>query len=121
MVLTARGIEAARPGRHSDGAGLQLLVQPSGARSWVLRVQVKGVRLDVGLGGFPELSLARAREKAHEWRPIFKAGGDPRRAEAIEPARPIVTFKAAAEALISAKQPGWRSAKHAAQWGSTLA
>src|SRR6478735_4743462 len=105
MPLTARGVESAESGRHSDGAGLQLLVQPSGARSWVLRVQVKGMRLDVGLGGYPELSLARAREKAREWRLTFKAGRDPRQFEAIEPARPLLTFKESAEALIRAKRP----------------
>ena len=49
--LTKRGVETAKPGRHGDGSGLYLVVDPSGARRWVLRVTVKRKRRDLGLGG----------------------------------------------------------------------
>jgi hypothetical protein len=110
MPLTARRVETAKPGRHSDGEGLSLLVQRPGQRSWVLRVQVDGTRRDYGLGSYPALSLADAREKAREFRKVIKAGRDPR-AKAAK----VLTFKEAAERLIEMKRPGWRNAKHAAQ------
>jgi integrase len=116
MPLAARRVETAKPGRHSDGQGLSLLVQWSGKRSWVLRVQVGGMRRDYGLGAYPALSLADAREKAREFRKVIKAGHDPR-----AKAPKVLTFTEAAERLIEMKRPGWRNAKHAAQWSSTLA
>jgi integrase len=115
MPLTARRVETAKPGRHSDGAGLSLLVQPAGSRSWVLRVQRDGRRRDLGLGAWPALSLAQAREKVRELRKAIKAGQDPRAAPVD-----VLSFQDAAETLIALKRPGWRNAKHAAQWASTL-
>jgi integrase len=84
----------------------------------VLRYQLAGRRRDMGLGPYPEVTLARAREKALDARRLVKEGIDPlaerRRQQAL-------TFRAAAEALIESKRPGWKNAKHAAQWSSTLA
>jgi len=50
--LTDRTVKSAPPGRHGDGdvKGLMLIVQPGGARSWVLRYQMGGRRRDMGLG-----------------------------------------------------------------------
>ena len=68
MSLTVRTIEAAKPKaarfRLSDGNGLLLEVRPGGSKGWVCRVTVDGRRRDVGLGTWPELSLADARTKA---------------------------------------------------------
>jgi hypothetical protein len=61
MALSVRKVQTAKPGRHSDGRGLMLLVKASGARSWVLRYQLKGRRRDMGLGPYPEVTLAEAR------------------------------------------------------------
>ncbi|CAH1694890.1 hypothetical protein CHELA1G11_21703 [Hyphomicrobiales bacterium] len=66
-----------KPGRHADGNGLYLIVDPSGARRWVLRVVVQGRRRDIGLGGASLVTLAEAREKALTYRKIARAGGDP--------------------------------------------
>ena len=95
-----------------------LLVRDSGSRSWVFRYQLGGRRRDMGLGPYPEISLAEARDRALQARRVIKRDGkDPiaerRRGKAK-------TFKETAEALIESKRPGWRNAKHAAQWGSTL-
>ena len=58
--LTAMKVKALRgPGRYGDGDGLYLVVRPSGAKSWVLRMQVDGRRTDKGLGGFPGVSSGR--------------------------------------------------------------
>ena len=69
----------AKPGVHGDGSGLYLRVKPSGAKSWVLRVQYMGTRQDIGLGGYPaDLSLADAREKAAHLRKLARKGVDAR-------------------------------------------
>ena len=93
-----------------------LVVKPSGARSWVLRYQLKGRRRDMGLGPYPEVALAAAREKALEARRQLISGTDPL---SVRPALGV-TFRDAAQALIESKRPGWRNPKHAAQWSSTL-
>lgn len=116
-AATVRG--AAKPGRYADGNGLYLVVDPSGAKRWVLRTVVQGRRRDIGLGGVKVVSLADARELAAGYRRIARDGGDPlaarRKAQATVP-----TFEAATIAVHSEQQAGWRNAKHAAQWLSTL-
>lgn len=116
MGLSARRVETAGPGKHSDGRGLMLVVKESGARSWVLRCQVNGRRRDVGLGSWPDVTLAVAREKAIETRRLMRQGGDPVAAKR----RARTCFRDAAVALIASKRDGWRNAKHAAQWSTTL-
>lgn len=117
MKLNARKVETATPGRHGDGRGLFLYVKPSGSRSWVLRYQVQGRRRDLGLGAYPDVSLAMARDRSSEARRLIADGEDP--ISKRQQAKPK-TFKDAALELIESKRPGWKSAKHAAQWTSTL-
>jgi hypothetical protein len=57
VALTVAQAKNAKPGRHSDGKGLYLLVKPGGTKSWVLRVQHNGRRQDFGLGTFAANSL----------------------------------------------------------------
>lgn len=93
--LTTKSVERAKHGRHGDGQGLYLLVSPSGAKSWVLRVQARGRRRDIGLGSTAELGLGEARDRARELRKIAKAGRDPIAARDIAKVA-IPTFEAAA-------------------------
>ena len=104
--LNALSTKNAKPGRHADGDGLYLLVAGSGARSWVLRVQVAGRRRDIGLGSLTDLTLASAREKAGGLRRIARAGGDPI-AERDKAKTAPPTFKIAAEACHDARKTGW--------------
>ena len=69
--------EVGEAGRYCDGHGLYLEVQPSGSRSWVQRLVVRGRRREMGLGGFPLVSLDEARAKAFANRKLARAGGDP--------------------------------------------
>ena len=119
MALTVLSAKNASPGRHSDGKGLYLLVKPSGARSWVLRVQVDGRRRDYGLGSYDVLTLAEARERAAEGRKMAKAGLDPsiewRRERQVVP-----TFDDAARQCFEELRRGWKNGKHQAQWMTTL-
>ncbi|MBL3703376.1 DUF4102 domain-containing protein [Sulfitobacter sp. BDSS02] len=117
MPLNARKVETAGPGRHGDGRGLFLYVKPTGARSWVLRYQVQGRRRDLGLGPYPDISLAMARDRAAEARRLIAVGEDPINKK--QQAKPK-TFREAAHELIDSKRPGWKNAKHAAQWTATL-
>ena len=63
-VLTAAFVRTAPPGRHHDRGGLFLQVMPSGSRQWKQRLAMEGRRSDYGLGGYPDVSLAEARELA---------------------------------------------------------
>ena len=59
MKLAATGVKALRdPGRYSDGDGLHLFISKTGGKNWVLRTTVDGRRRDIGLGGYPAVSLA---------------------------------------------------------------
>lgn len=117
--LTAMEVRNAKAGRHCDGKDLYLLVKSSGAKSWVLRIQVDGRRRDFGLGPTDLLSLEEARDKALEGRKLAKAGLDPslewKKAREVMP-----SFEKAARQFHEAVKQGWRNGKHGAQWLSTL-
>lgn len=101
--LTARGVAAAGPGKYADGRGLTLRVTPSGSKRWTVKVSVRGKSVELGLGSWPEVSLADAREKAGEYRALARRGIDPRSARAT----PTGTFGEAAESWIEAHAPEW--------------
>ncbi|NOD29449.1 tyrosine-type recombinase/integrase [Ruegeria atlantica] len=74
--LSAAKVRAASPGKHSDGGGLYLYRLRTGDQ-WVFRFTYSGKRKEMGLGGFPSVSLAQAREMADAYRGIVKRGGNP--------------------------------------------
>ncbi|EQB16141.1 tyrosine-type recombinase/integrase [Novosphingobium lindaniclasticum] len=104
--LNALGVKNAKPGRHGDGDGLYLVVKPTGAKSWILRVQRDKMRRDIGLGSLAALTLAEARVKAVELRKHALNGRDPI-AERDRDRRPIPTFKEAAKKTHAALKSGW--------------
>ena len=116
--LHHNGLPWTSPIRCSDGNGLYLLVQPTGARRWIQRLVVRGRRRELGLGGFPLVSLKEAREKAFSNRKVAREGGDPlierRRAQALP------TFAEAAKRVWKDNSPGWRHPRHAHDWISSL-
>lgn len=80
-MLTAKRVHTLNtPGRYGDGGTLFLVVEkpPKKSRHWVQRLTIDGVRRDLGLGGYPFVSLAEAREVAAENRRVARRGGDPR-------------------------------------------
>lgn len=117
--LTVTEVRNAKPGRHADGKGLYLLVKPSGAKSWVMRVQVGGRRRDYGLGSFDIVSLTEARDRALECRKMAKNGLDPS-LERKKAQRAIPTFEEAARRYHETVKASWRNGKHTDQWLSTL-
>ena len=74
--LKAIGIEKLAAGIHGDGGGLYLNVEESGSRNWILRTMVCGKRREIGLGGFPTVGLAQARQDAAELRSKARNGVD---------------------------------------------
>lgn len=117
-----------QPGRWSVGGvdGLALQVTPTGARSWVLRLRTAGRRREMGLGSFPTITLAGARDEARKQRAIVKTGVDPIAVrQAIESATAAKratqkTFAEVAAQYIARHEKAWKNAKHQAQWSATL-
>ena len=104
------------PGKYGDGRGLMLLVHPSGRKQFVQRISIQGKRRDLGLGAFPEVSLAEARDRADDNRLIARKGLDP----TVEPVR-TPTFAEAAEEVIKLHSSSWTErGKSASQWSSSL-
>jgi len=118
----------AAPGLHAVGGvnGLALHITGTGARSWILRVVVGGKRREIGLGSFPSVTLAGAREGARKKRDAIKEGVDPvaqrRAADSTLRASNAAarTFRQCCDAYIKAHEGGWRNAKHGQQWRNTL-
>lgn len=114
-------------GLHAVGGvtGLYLQVDPP-ARSWILRIKIGNKRRDIGLGGYPSVTLAKSREKAREAREQVALGIDPIEARgaalrALKAAQSAAkTFRQCTAAYIEAHESGWRNAKHAQQWLNTL-
>jgi hypothetical protein len=123
--LTAVTVKNAKPGRHADGDGLYLLVKPTGAKSWLLRIQVDGQRRDIGWHSrhspravgkarvtdrHPHLqrkllTLGEARDKAGMLRAAAKAASIDCRARPRAAADPH--FRDAAKFAHEALKEGW--------------
>ena len=117
-ALTAAKVKAlTKPGMHHDGRGLYLRVAPGGSKGWMLRATIDGRRRDIGLGGYPAVSLAKARQFADAHRLAVAEGRDPL-AEKRRAATP--TFAEAAVKVHEVNLPRWKNGKHADQWINTL-
>src|SRR5712671_6265726 len=125
--LPAKKVENLKaPGYYADGGNLYFRVAEGGARGWIFRFRMNGRTRDAGLGPFPAVTLAVARETADKWRQIVASGKDPierrneqRTAERVEAAK-AMTFDDCAAAYIAAHEAAWRNAKHRQQWTNTL-
>ena len=127
------GGKTKRPVRIGDGAGLYLQIAPGDTKSWLLRFTRNRKAREMGLGaadpdGRVGVSLSEARQLAGDARRQLQAGLDPiaERDKAAEEQRKTEergrdqTFRKAAEGYIAAHRAGWKNAKHADQWQSTL-
>ena len=125
--LGVKRIEAmTKPGLFADGGGLYVQVSPQKTKSWVFRYQIAGVPRKMGLGEVALVSLTDARKKAYAARLLVKDGIDPieernaRKAALVADRVKSMTFKECAKGYIDANKHGWKNAKHASQWESTL-
>lgn len=107
-------------------AGLCLQISPTGARSWIFRTTIGTKRRDVGLGGYPDVTLAQAREMAREAKSKIRQGVDPIeerkvvRAALVASQKRGLTFAQAADRFFESKLAEFRNDKHRQQWRSTL-
>ncbi|HTV89619.1 MAG TPA: integrase arm-type DNA-binding domain-containing protein [Stellaceae bacterium] len=127
MVRGAKGT-AGKTQMLGDGGGLYFRIGPTGARSWIYRYQDARKQHDFGLGPYPAISLAEARDRAAEQRKLRLDGHDPiserkvRRASARVEAARLVTFRECAERYIAANRTGWREGSRSEKlWIATLA
>jgi integrase len=119
-----------KPGRYADGGGL-ILQCAAGAdgtprKSWIFRFEIGGRERWMGLGAYPDVSVARARGKAADARRLREQGMDPleerkrqHAAQALQAAK-CVTFREAAADYIRQHEGSWRNRQHRHQWITTL-
>lgn len=118
--LTAVAVKNAKePGVYQDGGGLRLVVTPAKTRQWVIRITVNGKRRDVGLGGYPAVSLDKARTLAAEHRTTAKTGGDPIEQRRIEKAK-ARTYKQAFDDYYATKKKELTNGSHVREWESCM-
>ena len=110
------------PGRYSDGPGghgLSLLVKPGWrgrmAKSWSQRLRINGKAFNVGLGSYPVITLARARELALHNRQAVAEGNDPR-----TPPDAVPTFAEAVDKVIAERSTSWKNLKTAKRWRARM-
>jgi integrase len=127
MALSVKAVAAAKmPGRYGDGKGLALVITKRGSRAWVYRYQLRGERHDMGLGPASEISLAAARDAAHQARLLIRAGQDPLAARhgadaaRIADAAKARSFDQVLAEYLAAKADGWKNAQHRQQWESSI-
>ena len=101
------------PGKYSDGNGLFIQVFLSGAKCWLQRYRIDGRDREVGLGGYPIVSLKRAREKAFRNLVLVSEGKDPylEMRKKNEP-----TFVAASTIVVESKRRSWSNPREAHDW-----
>ena len=121
-VLTAAFVRTInRPGRYGDGRGshgLSLLVKPTAngrwSKTWAQRLRIGGMTVSLGLGSYPAVSLALARERALANRQTVEEGRDPRRKNAV-------TFADAMHEVIVLHRPNWKPTSNTErQWWALL-
>lgn len=120
--ITSKGLHAV-----GGAAGLCLFVSETGARSWILRTMVGNKRREIGLGAYPETSLAHARDAAREMKVKIREGADPvedrqaaRVALVAQQKRGVTLSDAYATYLTSKKFAELSNEKHRRQWQSTF-
>lgn len=127
--LSAKAVrDLNKPGTYAAGgvAGLNVVVTPSGAKCWILRTKVGSKRREIGLGGFPSVTLSQARDRAREEKEKIRQGIDTvaeRKAAKlalIQAQARGITFKDAAKQCHEVKSQEFKNAKHSAQWINTL-
>jgi integrase len=109
-----------------DGGGLYLSVVPPHASSWIFRYMAAGQQRVMGLGSYPAISLAVARELAADARKLRVQGRDPLQEKRVQAASArletakLITFDQCVAGYIESHRKAWSSAKHAAQWATTV-
>ena len=108
-------------GKYADGQGLWLIKRNKFAGKWQLRFVVRGKRREMGLGRWPDVSIAEARGRAAHARKLVRDGLDPieeRKKEREKP--PAVTLAEAAQGCFEAKKAGLKNPNAVKRWKGLL-
>lgn len=113
---------------HAVGgvSGLLLQVTPTDAKSWIYRTIIGGKRHSMGLGGYPDITLAQAREKARELKLAIDRGEDPleekraRKREIQKQKLNTVTFEKAFIQYMKMKSKEFKNHRQALQWENSI-
>jgi len=97
----------AKPYKLTDERGLYLLLMPSGGKLWRFKYRLMGKEKLLSLGVYPDVSLARAREKRDEARRLLADGIDPSAKRKAEKLAKADTFRAVAEEFLAQREKGW--------------
>jgi integrase len=119
-AVTVRKLTEA--GYHPDGGGLYLQISATGSKSWIYRYTLNKKAREMGLGSYPDISLAKARELASTNRLLAKSGTDPimaRQSQRIAHQHQR-TFAECAVEYYETHKHTWKNTKHASQWTNTL-
>jgi len=107
-------------------SGLVMQVLPAGGKTWLLRVTVGDKRREIGIGGYPDVTLAQARERAREMKDMIRQGIDPvedrkaKRSALVAARHRGMTFADAVDRYLASKLDEFKNAKHRQQWRNTL-
>lgn len=120
-VLNQMKAKSLGAGKYSDGQGLWLVKRDKDAGKWVLRVAVAGKRREMGLGRWPDVSIAEAREKAANARKQVRDGIDPvvERTK-VRRAPGAITLTQAVEGCFEAKKAELKNEGANGRWMSSL-
>lgn len=124
-LTQARAGNLAVPGWYPDGQNLYLQVRSRTSKSWVFRYSVRRKETRLGLGSYPAVSIAKAREKAAKLRSLLQDGIDLKafrleERKQAEKRESSSTFRCCAAAYIETQSYSWSNVKHAQQWSSSL-
>lgn len=124
--LTAVAIRKAADGKHFDGGGLTLIKKGDRGK-WVYRYSHLKQRREMGLGAWPDLSLAEARDARDKWAAVLAGGDDPIAVRDAEREQHIAdrnksdpTFAEMVDIVFEAKKGGLRGEGKRGRWRSPL-
>ena len=124
-LTQAKAAKLTAPGWYPDGQNLYLQVKSLTSKSWVFRYSVRRKEARLGLGSYPAVSIAKARDKAAELRSLLQDGIDLKafrleQRKQSERRESSSTFRSCAAAYIEAQSSSWSNLKHAQQWSNSL-
>jgi len=120
-VLTQLSAKALERGKYADGQGLWLVKRDKLFGKWTLRLVVGGARREMGLGRWPDVSIAEARGRAAEARKMLRDGNDPIASrQRAKRTIPKLTLLRAIEGCFEAKKAELKRDGDAGRWMSPL-
>lgn len=120
-ALTQMQAKQLGPGKYADGQGLWLCKSRKNAGKWIVRLVISGRRREMGLGRWPDVSIAEARQHAANARKEVRNGIDPIDARTKLKYRPKhLTIEEAIQGCFKAKQAELKGDGKAGRWLSPL-